>query len=106
MSSANEPPGKWTFLSNHSHVLLCLAVNPKSRIRDLATKVGITERAVLRILSDLHGGGYIEKEREGRLNTYTLKPEMNLRHPVERHCKLEDLISLVQHLEPEVPQVL
>ncbi|NQZ57913.1 MAG: winged helix-turn-helix transcriptional regulator [Lentisphaeraceae bacterium] len=96
MTEINESTSKWTFLSNHSHVLLCLAQRPKSRVRDLATQVGITERAVLRILADLHEGGYIEKTREGRLNTYILKLEMSLRHPVERHCKMVDLIGLVE----------
>ena len=64
--SSPEPKTGWTFLTNHSHVLICLAENSDLRIRDLADRVGITERAVLKILGELEDGGIISRERAGR----------------------------------------
>ena len=60
------PMGGWTFLTNHSHALICLARNPDARLRDLAEQVGITERAVQRIVNDLEAAGGIQRHREGR----------------------------------------
>ncbi|MEM8874178.1 MAG: winged helix-turn-helix domain-containing protein [Planctomycetota bacterium] len=85
----------WTFLTNHAHVLLCLAQTPDARIRDLAVDVGITERAVQNILADLQAEGIITAVREGRRNRYTIHGRKPLRHPVEAHRKVRDLINLV-----------
>lgn len=85
----------WTFLTNHSHVLLCLAAEDSLRVRDLAEKVGITERAVLKILSELEAGGAIEREREGRRNRYRVLHRTWLRHPIEEHCTVGDLVAAV-----------
>jgi DNA-binding MarR family transcriptional regulator len=60
----------WTFLTNHSHVLICLATDPDALMRDVAVTVGITERAVQKIVSDLEDGGYLVRERDGRRNHY------------------------------------
>jgi DNA-binding transcriptional ArsR family regulator len=87
------PP--WTFLTNHAHVLLCIAQDPEARVRDLAARVGVTERAVHRILTELEEAGYLKKERDGRRNHYEVRGALPLRHPVERHCQLDDLIKLV-----------
>lgn len=87
--------GTWTFLTNHSHILICLADNPEQRIRDLADSVGITERAVQRILSDLEQAGAITKIKEGRRNHYALNTQFPLRHPVEAHCKVSDILRMV-----------
>ena len=87
--------GGWTFLSNHAHVLLLLAKEPEIRLRDVAERVGITERAVQRIVADLEHGRYIERGRTGRRNHYTVHPEMPLRHPIEAHRKIASLIHLV-----------
>ena len=98
VSSRNQPDAarsQWTFLSNHAHVLLLLARDPEIRLRDVAVTVGITERAVQRIVADLEAGRYIERERLGRRNRYRVHPEMPLRHPVEAHRRIESLISLV-----------
>jgi DNA-binding MarR family transcriptional regulator len=76
-------------------VLLLLAKEPEIRLRDVATHVGITERAVQRIVADLEAGSYIERERSGRRNRYKVHPELPLRHPVEAHRKIGSLISLV-----------
>jgi DNA-binding MarR family transcriptional regulator len=91
---ADERPG-WTFLSNHAHVLLLIAREPEIRLRDVATQVGITERAVQRIVADLETGNYIERERIGRRNRYKVHRELPLRHPIEAHRKISSLIALV-----------
>jgi len=94
----------WTFLSNHAHVLVCLATDPDARLRDVALKVGITERAVLKILSDLEHGGVIARDRDGRRNHYRLFLDRPLRHPLESHRTVASLVSMV--LSPAVLQRL
>lgn len=91
---AGPAPG-WTFLSNHTHVLVCLAADPAQTLRDVAAQVGITERAVQRIVADLEEGGVLERQREGRRNRYVLDLGAKLRHPLERHCSIGDLLALV-----------
>ncbi len=86
--------GTWTFLTNHAHVLLCVAAEPDARLRDVADAVGITERAVQHIVADLAAAGVLERTREGRRNRYTLHPEAPLRHPVEAHRHVADLVAL------------
>lgn len=88
------PKLPWTFLTNHAHVLLCIASDPQARIRDLADRVGITERAVQRIIFELEAGGYLTHEREGRRNTYRVRPHLPLRHPIERRNKVAALLAL------------
>lgn len=90
----------WTFLSNHGHVLLCIAREPEIRLRDVATRVGITERAVQRIVADLEHGGYLSRAREGRRNRYELHPERPLRHPIEAHQQVKALLDLVLAPQP------
>lgn len=89
------PTSTWTFLTNHSHVLLCIAETPEARMRDVAERVGITERAVQRIIEDLAEAGYIVVQREGRRNRYRVIESLPLRHPVESHCKVAGLIGFV-----------
>ncbi len=89
----------WTFLTNHSHVLICLARNPEMRIRDLADTVGITERAIQRILADLESAGAIAKTKEGRRNSYEVNEEFPLRHPVEARCVIGDILEIVGKVE-------
>ncbi len=86
---------KWTFLTNHAHVLLCLAHDPEIRLRDVATRVGITERAAQRILADLEAEGYVTAERVGRRNRYAVHPEIPLRHPIEEHQAVGVLLRLL-----------
>ena len=90
----------WTFLTNHSHVLLCLVLDPEARMRDVAERVGITERAVQRIVSELEAAGYVERIREGRRNRYKVHGELPLRHPVEGHRDLNALIKLILGAKP------
>ena len=85
----------WTFLSNHAHVLLCLASDPSLRLRDVAGVVGITERAVQKIVADLEAGGVLSRKREGRRNRYTIRSDVALRHPIEAHCRVGDLLRMV-----------
>jgi DNA-binding IclR family transcriptional regulator len=86
---------RWTFLTNHAHVLLCIARDPGVRLRDIAVSVGITERAAQRIVAELTEEGYLSRERQGRRNLYEIHPELPLRHPVEGHRDLGDLIRLL-----------
>jgi len=85
----------WTFLTNHAHVLLTIAHEPEGVMRDVAQRVGITERAVQRIVADLQKAGYIQVIRSGRQNRYKVRANMNLRHPIERHRHVSDLIALL-----------
>jgi len=96
MSDRENCKSQWTFLTNHAHVLLCIVKNPDCRLRDIANVVGITERAVHRIVSDLIETGYVDVKRDGRCNVYVTHPEKNLRHPIEAHCQVADLIRLIQ----------
>ena len=107
LRAAPPPPnaaGSWTFLTNHAHVLLCLAAAPESRLRDVAVAVGITERAVQLIVRDLADAGVVERTREGRRNRYTLHPEAPLRHPIEAHRRVADLMALVAEPSSEPPR--
>jgi DNA-binding MarR family transcriptional regulator len=90
------PPATWTFLSNHAHVLLCLAKDPHARMKEVAERVGITERAVQGIVRDLEAAGYLVRSRDGRRNTYRVRRHLKLRHPVEAHRKVDELIRLVE----------
>jgi DNA-binding IclR family transcriptional regulator len=90
-----DPNHQWTFLSNHTHVLICIARDPTMRMRDLAAEVGITERAVQRIVADLRDTGYLSFERRGRRNHYLVHTHMPMRHPVEGHCNVSDLLDTV-----------
>jgi len=95
---ATEPAAAptWTFLSNHSHVLICLHREPDLTVREVAQRVGITERSVQRIIGDLEDGGYLTRERVGLRNHYVFDTSESLRHPIEAHCKIGDLIDLIE----------
>lgn len=95
-----ESRAGWTFLSNHAHVLVALAKDPELRIRDLAGHVGITERAVAKILADLQEAGVLRRDRLGRRNVYWIDPEAPLRHPVESHRTVRDILRLAEIDEP------
>ncbi|MZH02786.1 MAG: MarR family transcriptional regulator [Nitrospinae bacterium] len=95
MSKNKDTTSSWTFLTNHAHVLMCLAKNPSKRIRDLAVEVGITERAVQRIIVDLEADGYLDHIRDGRRNVYKVFSHKPLRHSIEKHRQVHDLIELI-----------
>lgn len=87
------PP--WTFLSNHAHVLFVLHSQPELVLREVALRVGITERAVQRIVHELEEEGFLTRERVGRCNRYHINKQKHLRHPVESHCTIEQILKLV-----------
>lgn len=98
MKSAPEP--SWTFLTNHAHVLLTIAAEPEIRIRDIASEVGITERAAHRIVADLEEAGYLKVTKVGRRNEYVVLKDLPLRHPAERHHHIGELLKVLAH-EPK-----
>ncbi len=85
----------WTFLTNHTHVLVCLAQNEDITLREVAAQVGITERAVHAIVSALEGEGVLTRTREGQRNRYKINRAFRLRHPLESHRKIGDLLHLI-----------
>jgi predicted transcriptional regulator len=89
------PRPRWTFLTNHAHVLLCLAQDPDVRLAEVARRVGITERAAQSILADLVAAGYVTRHRVGRRNAYELHPEQPLRHQLERDRSVGELLQAV-----------
>ena len=91
-----SPRPQWTIFSNHAHVLVCIARNPEETVREIARKVGITERAVQRILGDLEEGGVITRERNGRKNSYTLSLDRPLRHPLEANTTIAEVIRVIE----------
>lgn len=95
IEATEKKASTWTFLTNHSHVLLCLAKNPSMRIRDLADEVNITQRAIQRIVTELLEEGYLNKERQGRRNIYSICDNRALKHPIEWHKSTSDLIQLI-----------
>lgn len=96
-AASAEPHGpRWTFLTNHSHVLILLSRNPSIVLRHVAVEVGITERAVQRIIADLEEGGIIEREKVGRQNQYRIMTKQPLRHAVEAHRTIGDLLKLME----------
>ena len=100
MSKAGAPATPaavtWTFLSNHTHVLVLLARDPDALLRTVAAEVGITERAVQRIVGELAESGYLHIERVGRRNHYRIVDRLPLRHPVEANTTVRDLLQLLK----------
>ena len=94
--AASTPPPQWTIFSNHAHVLVCIVRNPEERVRDIAHKVGITERAVHRIIGDLEQAGVITRERLGRRNRYSVSLDRPLRHPLEAHRTIAEVIRVIE----------
>ena len=101
-SVSNVPPTRpspagsdWDFLTNHAHVLMCVAHDPGIRLRDIAEAVGITERAAHRIVSELVEDGYVLRERRGRRNHYEIVAELPLRHPLVEEREVGDLLEVL-----------
>ena len=94
------PDASWTFLSNHFHVLVLLAREADLSLRAVALAVGITERSAQRIVADLEQGGYLHKERVGRSNHYRMIRKRKLRHPLEAHCALDELVEIMNRGAP------
>jgi DNA-binding IclR family transcriptional regulator len=81
---------QWSFLTNHAHVLLCIAHDPNTRLRDIAESVGITERAAHRIVAELVEEGFVSRERVGRRNRYEVHPERRFDHPTLTHPAMRE----------------
>lgn len=92
---AGQQQAHWTFLSNHTHVLVCLAEDPEARLRDVSARVGITERAVQKIVADLEAAGVLERHRIGRRNRYRIFMDRPLRHPIEADCTVGALLATI-----------
>jgi hypothetical protein len=86
----------WTFLSNHAHVLWCLYRTPDALLKDVALEVGITERMVQKIVGDLAAADYLTVEKVGRRNHYQLHTRRPLRHPLESHCAVGEILKLLK----------
>ena len=85
----------WTFFSNYGHVLACLVQSPQPTTREIALKVGITERAVQRVLARMADADIVNIEKIGRCNKYRLNREKRLRHPLESHRKVGDILEFL-----------
>lgn len=90
----------WTFLTNHAHVLLCISQDPGVRLRDVALRVGITERATQRTVADLVVAGYLTRRRVGRRNAYQVHEDLPLRHPIEGGHDVGELLEVLTAIEP------
>ena len=86
---------RWTFFTNHTHVLVLLYSEPDLVLREVAQRVGITERAVQRIVHELEEENFLKREKVGRRNHYQVLVENPLRHPIESHCSIDDLLKLI-----------
>jgi DNA-binding IclR family transcriptional regulator len=95
-SSSEENAPLFRFLTNHAHVLACIAADSDMRLRDVALTVGITERTAAQIVDELEQAGYLTKTRDGRRNQYEVHEELPLRHPQYRHRTIGDLIRFIQ----------
>jgi predicted ArsR family transcriptional regulator len=92
---------QWTFLTNHAHVLVCMAEEPDIRGRDIAARVGITERAAQGIVADLVEAGYVTRTKEGRRNRYSIHADAPLRHPLEHDHTVGELLRTLGRLRPQ-----
>jgi DNA-binding transcriptional ArsR family regulator len=93
--SSGDSAHRWTFLTNHAHVLIVLYGDPEIVLREVALRVGITERAVQRIIHDLEEGGFVRREKVGRKNRYQILTRQPLRHPIEAHRNIGELLNLI-----------
>jgi predicted transcriptional regulator len=93
--SSEASATRWDFLTNHAHVLVCVATDPAIRLRDIAAAVGITERAAHQILSQLVEEGYVLREREGRRNRYQVVAGLPMRHPLLQEREVGELLAVL-----------
>ena len=91
-----ERPSSWTVLTNHGNVLLCVARDPTIRISEIATRVGIGQRATQKIVADLVADGYVVRTREGRRNRYAINPHAHLRHPLFADLQVGALVDALR----------
>lgn len=94
--TSSAKSSSWTFFSNHTHVLLCLHRDPDVLLREVAIEVGITERAVQKIVAELEEAKVVTRKRVGRRNHYAIRKRVKLRHPIESHRSVSDLLEFVK----------
>jgi DNA-binding MarR family transcriptional regulator len=94
--SSTDQPTSWTFLTNHTQVLLCIAQDVDITLRDVAIKVGITERAAQRIVADLVDAEIIDRRRVGRRNHYLVNRDAAMRHAAQANHQIGPLLDLLQ----------
>ena len=92
---ATTDPPRWTFLTNHARVLICVADDPGLRLRDIGDRVGITERAAHNIVVELEAAGYLKRRRNGRRNHYTVNSQRSLPDPVAGEQRVGDLLAIL-----------
>jgi DNA-binding MarR family transcriptional regulator len=90
-----EDSKPWRFVTNHTQVLLCISRDGDVRLRDVAERVGITERAAQRIVTDLVEGGFVERRRVGRRNHYSIDRSAKMRHPAQVNQEIGELLDLL-----------
>ena len=95
-----NPPPPWSFLTNHAQVLLCAARDPQMRLREIGDAVGITERAVHRIVVELEAAGYLKRTRNGRRNRYEIARGLPLPDRLARHRKVDELLHILSEGVP------
>jgi hypothetical protein len=98
--SVSVPLPSWTFLTRHAQVLLCIADDPGVRLREIGERVGITERAAHRIVGELAHDGYIARERRGRRNHYTIRPDLPLPDRLAREQPVGELLGVLLSRRP------
>lgn len=86
---------QWTFFTNHAHVMVCIARNGDRPLREIALDIGITERAVQRIVADLEEEGYLKRTKNGRQNRYSLILDKELRHNLEADHTIGDVLRVL-----------
>lgn len=98
MNAGNEVDRgmRWTFVTNHARALVCIAEDPEVRLRELAQRVGITERAAQSLVNDLVDAGYVTRKRVGRRNRYEIDARLPLRHPYERELEVDTLLRALR----------
>lgn len=92
---------EWTFFSNYAHVLVCLAENPRARLREVADRVGVTERTAMRLITQLDDAGILSRVKRGRRNEYEIVHNQHLRHPIESHCTVNQMLNMILNSRPE-----
>lgn len=92
-----ERQSNWVFLSNHGYALLCIARDPRIRIREVAALIGIGERAAQKIVADLVADGYLTRTKEGRRNRYEVNPNAHLRHPLFVDAQVRVLLEALHN---------
>ena len=84
---------EWSFLTRHARVLICIARDPKARMRDIATTLDITERATYDAITDLVESGYVVKQRAGRRNQYRLHTRLPIRGAAASEATIGELLE-------------